>query len=117
MNEATGFAPFELMYGRVVKGPSQLLYQAWTGPAVEEEIKSMPQYVQEMKQTMEEMVKQAQDAVQASAQKNRTRKMVTAKARIFSAGQMVNVLIPDVHKKMLWQWKGPYSRRSSRSTI
>ena len=28
--EATGFAPFELMYGRIPKGPSQL-YEACTG--------------------------------------------------------------------------------------
>ena len=34
--ESTGFAPFELLYGRVPKGPSQWVYLAWTGTGVDQ---------------------------------------------------------------------------------
>ena len=39
-NESTGFSPFELMYGRHVRGPMQILKELWTGNIEQEEVKS-----------------------------------------------------------------------------
>ena len=38
-NESTGFPPFELIYGRNIRGPLQVLQQLWTGNNNEEEVK------------------------------------------------------------------------------
>ena len=36
---STGFSPFELLYGRTVRGPMQILKESWTGDC-EDEIKN-----------------------------------------------------------------------------
>jgi hypothetical protein len=105
---ATGFSPFQLMFGRQAKGPSQLLYQVWTGTPVDQEVKDMPRYVSDLESTMSEMVRQAQDAVQAAARVARKRQGKHAQSRVLRPGQQVLVLLPDEHGKMLMRWKGPF---------
>ena len=45
--EVTGFLPFELLYGRTVRGPVQILKELWTGETNGREIKTSCQYVLE----------------------------------------------------------------------
>ena len=44
-HEATGFAPFELLYGRTVRGPIQILKEFWTEEVDVPEVKTSNQYV------------------------------------------------------------------------
>ena len=41
--EATGFSPFELLYGRTVRGPVQILKKLWTGETDGTKVKTSPQ--------------------------------------------------------------------------
>ena len=50
--ESTGFAPFELLYGCTVKGPSQILHDVWTGKADSVEVQTTYQYVSDLKETL-----------------------------------------------------------------
>ena len=43
--ESTVSAPFQLLYGRTVRGPMQILRHLWTGSDTQEEIKTSYQYV------------------------------------------------------------------------
>ena len=46
--ESTGFSPFELLYGRAVRGPVAILKQLWTKEFEEPEVKNSYQYVFEL---------------------------------------------------------------------
>ncbi|XP_070207867.1 uncharacterized protein [Littorina saxatilis] len=106
--ETTGFAPFELLYGRIVKGPSQLLYETWTQTHPDSQQQIVSDYVSKLGSVLQNMVQKAQDAVQSSALLSRRRQKPKAKTRIFSANEKVLVLLPQSHKKMLLKWHGPY---------
>ena len=48
--EATGFSPFELLYGSTVRGPVQILKKLWTGETGGTEIKTSYHYVFELRE-------------------------------------------------------------------
>ena len=52
--ESTGFSPFELLYGRRVRGPLDILKESWTEEAQEET--PIAQYVIKMRNNLKEMV-------------------------------------------------------------
>ena len=43
--ESTGFSPFELLYGRTVRGPMSILRKLWTEEENEGEVRNTCQYV------------------------------------------------------------------------
>ena len=47
--ESTGFAPFEIMFGRPVRGPITLLQDLWTNSDGKENIKSSYEYVMDIR--------------------------------------------------------------------
>ena len=105
---STGFSPFQLLFGRVPKGPTQLLYESWTGSEVPAEQKEVSSYVAELGDSLKDMVHRAQDAVQGQSARSRKYNMRKAHIRNFKAGQKVLVLLPTDHNKMLLRWKGPF---------
>ena len=55
--ETTGFAPFELLYGRSVRGPMHILKKMWSATNADPEVLSSYQYVFDLRQRMEETCK------------------------------------------------------------
>ena len=53
LNESTGFSPFELMYGRHVRGPLQILQKLWTGDVNQEEVRTTYDYVINLRDKLE----------------------------------------------------------------
>ena len=106
--ESLGFSPFELLYGRSVRGPMEILKELWTGEARSEEVKLSYQYVVDLRNKIEETCKLAQEEL-ARAQK-RYKKYYDKRARVrrFRAGDWVLILLPTDSNKLLMQWKGPY---------
>ena len=62
--ESTGFSPFELLYGRAVRGPMTILKELWTKEVEEPEIKNSYQYVFELREKLEEILKLAHTQLQ-----------------------------------------------------
>ena len=55
--EFTGFSPFELLYGRAVRGPMTILKQLWMKEVEEREVKNSYQYVFELQEKLEDTLK------------------------------------------------------------
>ena len=70
--EATGFSPFELLYGRTVRGPVQILKELWTGETDGTEVKTSYQYVLELRERLDNTMKIAQEELLKSRKKNKT---------------------------------------------
>ena len=106
--ESLGFSPFELLYGRTVRGPLSILKELWAGEETEGEIKSTYQYVIDLRERLEETCKMAQE--QLSKAKLRQKKYYNKRSRVrkFKEGEKVLVLLPENHNKLLLRWKGPF---------
>ena len=106
--ESTGFAPFELMYGRVVRGPLMIVKELWTNTRTQPETKSTYQYVLDLKERMNDTCEIAQRELQKSHEKYRRNYNRKARQRSFKVGDDVLVLLPTDQNKLLMHWKGPF---------
>lgn len=106
--DSTGFAPFELLYGRVVRGPLMILQELWTKDIQHPETKTTYQYVLDLKERMEKTCEIAQQELHKSHEKYRKNYNRKAKKRSFKVGDEVLVLLPTDHNKLLMHWKGPF---------
>ena len=106
--ESTGFSPFELLYGRAVRGPMAILEQLWTKEVDEPEVKNSYQYVFELREKLEDTLKLACSELEKAQQKGKHYYDRKSKVRKFQSGEKVLILLPTDHNKLLMQWKGPF---------
>ena len=106
--ESTGFSPFELLYGRAVRGPMFILKELWTKELEEPEVKNSYQYVFELREKLEDTLKLAHTELQRAQVKGKHYYDRKTKVRKFVPGDKVLVLLPTDHNKLLMQWKGPF---------
>ena len=105
---SSGFSPFELLYGRPVRGPLDLLKEAWEGPKAPH-TNSILSHVLQMREKMEEMT----ELVRSNLEKVQHRQKVwydkKARQRTLQPGQKVLLLLPTSENKLLAQWQGPFT--------
>lgn len=103
---ATGFSPFELLYGCQVRGPLDVLHETW------EEQTSTPESVVSFVQNVQERLTFARKAAQQNEMKAKKEMKIwydrTARERSFAVGDMVLVLLPSESNKLRAKWQGPY---------
>ena len=104
--ESTGFSPFELLYGRAVRGPMTILKELWTKEVEEPEVKNSYQYVFELREKLEETLKLAHSQLQKAQDKGKHYYHRKTRVRKFQPGEKALVLLPTDHNKLLMQWKG-----------
>jgi len=103
--ESLGYAPFELIYGRTVRGPMSIFCELLTNESVELEVKTTYEYVVDLKQRLQDTCDLAQQELLKSHKKQQKYYNRKAKARIFQKGQKVLVFRPTDLNKLLLQWK------------
>ncbi|KAK7094801.1 hypothetical protein V1264_006302 [Littorina saxatilis] len=106
--ESTGFSPFELMYGRTVRGPMQILKELWTKDVDTPEVKNSYQYVFELREKLEETLEIVRENLKKSQDSGKHYYDRKAVNRKFTPGNKVLILLPTDHNKLLMQWEGPY---------
>ena len=104
--ESTGFSPFELLFGRAVRGPLDILKESWEGKGDYSE--DVITYVIEMRSRLEEMSVLAQENLKKSQVKQKTWYDRRARDRVFKEGDKVLVLLPSSTHKLSAEWQGPY---------
>ena len=106
--ESLGFSPFELLYGRNVRGPMQILRELWSVEETDEHARLMYQYVIDLRERLEKTCKLAQDNVRKLDIRQNAFYDKRARSRKFDVGDKVLLLLPSESNKVLLQWNGPY---------
>ena len=107
--ESTGFSPFELLYGRTVRGPMHILKELWTKEIETPEVKNSYQYVVDLREKLENTLQIARKSLEKAQTSGKHYYDKSAVVRKFQPGNKVLVLLPTDHNKLLMQWKGPYN--------
>lgn len=104
---STGFSPFELLYGRQVRGPLTLLREMWDGTLPEEDSPNAVSYVLQMRDRLTELRDLAVDKLEESQTEQKTWFDKKARTREFKPGDKVLVLLPTKKSRLLCSWTGP----------
>ena len=87
--ELTGFSPFQLLYGRSVRGPGTILKELWTKEVNIPEIKSSYEYVAELRERLEDSLKLAQEELEKCQKRYKRYYGRKAKPRRLEVGNRV----------------------------
>lgn len=104
---STGFSPFEMLYGRTVRGPMQILKDLWTESETPE-TRNTYEYVLDLRNRLEETCELARENLLEAQGKYKHHYDKGARERKFEVGHKVLVLLPTDHNKLLLKWKGPF---------
>ena len=94
--ESLGFAPFELLYGRTVRGPMAILKEIWTKQKTEPDVKLTYQYVLELQERLQETCEVAREELGKAQKKQKRHYDVKSRDRTFSPGDKVLLLLPVI---------------------
>ncbi|XP_072030629.1 uncharacterized protein [Amphiura filiformis] len=103
---STGFSPFELLYPYPVRGPLEIVKQAWTNQDPDE--MGIVKYVADMRSRLADMMLSVHSNMNDAQVKQKTWYDQKARLRTFESGQQVLVLLPSEASKVAAEWQGPY---------
>ena len=101
-----GFSPFELVYGRDVRGPLDVLQEDWIKNAdVETDVLH---YVMDVRERMEAAREIVEENARTAQQQQKTYYDKKTRETNLQEGDKVLLLFPTSTKKFIAQWQGPY---------
>ena len=103
-----GFSPFELLYGRTVRGPMSILREVWTKEDIDEEVQDTYEYVLNLRKRLEETCDLASKGLGQAKEKQKYYFDRKARLRKLETGDEVLILLPTDNNKLLMKWKGPF---------
>ena len=106
-SQVTGFAPFELLYGRQVRGPLSVIKSNWVDRDHEET--DVVTHLLQMRKRIDSFMQQANSTLADNQEKMKAHYDKGAVQRIFEPGDQVLVFLPDSAAKLDSKWQGPYS--------
>ena len=107
-HESLKFPPFDLLYGRTVRGSMSILRELWTDKVDDDETKTTYHYVMELRERLEETCRLAHEELRTAKITQRDYYNKKANPKILKVGDKVLILLPTDNNKLLLQWKGPY---------
>ena len=106
-HETTGYSPFELLYGRQVRGPLQLMKENWEDDQTIEE-ESLVSHIIKTRDRLEKLHELASFKEMEAKRKQKKYFDGKSKVRDLEPGQRVLVLLSTSNSNLLAEWKGPY---------
>ena len=94
---STGFSPFELLYGREVRGPLDVLRESWV--ARERNTESVVSHVLAIRERMEQMSSLVKESLEKAQQSQKAWYDQTARDRTLNKGDMVLVLFSGGYRE------------------
>ena len=116
-NDRTGFSPFELLYGRQCRGPLAVLRDLWDCSDLNEEQRSLYNYVIQLQDQLEECAQIAAQNSAMSVSRYKTYFDIKSQNRQLREGDEVLLLLPKKSNKLLVEWQGPYPVVEKRSRL
>ena len=106
--DSTGFSPFELLYGRHIRGPLSVIRETWEESKVVAQNESVLSYILKTRESLRKMSEIAQKLESISKKRQKWYYDRNACKRTLKAGQKVSILLPTSSNKLLAEWKGPF---------
>lgn len=109
VNEATGFCPFDLVYGHQVRGPLRMVKEQLLQSSLQTEAPiGVLQYVASFKDRLHTACDLARSNLQTAKGKMKTQYDRVAVKRTFNTGEQVLVLLPMGEDKLGVKFYGPH---------
>ena len=106
-NRDTGLSPFQLVYGRQVRSPLDVLYEGWVDVEYEEfDVERWSDWLGQRMKIWSEVAREKGLEASAARKQHFDAKAVT---RVLKPGDKVLCRIPGMIKKLRESWKGPYT--------
>ncbi len=105
--ESTKFSPFELLYGRHVRGPLDVLKEVWSGE--ESEGTTVVTHLVQTRERLNEMVQLMHENLQGAQQRQKRAYDKRVTVQPLAEGDEVLVLLPTRQNKLQLQWEGPFT--------
>ena len=99
--ESLGFSPFELLYGRTLRGPMSILREIWTSEEQHQEDQTTYQYVMELRERLEETCELAHQELCRAKEKEKKWYDKGARKRRLQVGDKVLLWWMDRHSYTL----------------
>ena len=107
--ESLGFSPFEMLFGREVRGPLRVLRETWCSVNPSVKLQTVSQYVQKLKETLAKVHDIARSNLKSSQATMKSYYDKKSKVRSFSVGENVLVYLPIQGSPLSAKYSGPYS--------
>ena len=106
-NRDTGLSPFQLVYGRQVRSPLDVLYEGWVDVELGEfDVELWSGWLGERMKVWSEVAREKGLEASAARKQHFDKKAVV---RVLKPGDKVLCRIPGMIKKLRESWKGPYT--------
>ena len=105
---STGFSPFELLYGRQVRGPLALVKDSWAQPG-NELLTSTAEFVISLRDRLEWLSGEAADNLRSAQAKQKAYYDRQSRQRSFLKGDQALLLLPSSPRKLEAAWQGPFT--------
>ncbi|XP_064103272.1 uncharacterized protein LOC135213224 [Macrobrachium nipponense] len=107
-SDTTGFSPFEILYGRQVRGPLTILKELWTNSEMSAKETDLYSFVLELREKLSDVSDLAVQNMNISFSKYKSYFDLKSSKRRFKAEDEVLLLIPEKQGKLQFSWRGPY---------
>ena len=106
---ATGYSPFELIFGHRVRGPLTVIKECMTAAdGGQPEARQLSDYVLQLRERLQETCALARQKLQTAHDKSKTYFDKKTRARTFSPNDQVLIFLPNPKNKLVMTWQGPY---------
>lgn len=112
-----GFSPFELIYGRHVRGPLSVLRELWTNENIEDEVRTTYTYLVDLRNRLEHTCNLAHEELGKAREKQKLYYDRKTRHRRLRPGDKVLILLPTDTNKLLMQWKGPFKVAEAKNDV
>ncbi|XP_059177648.1 uncharacterized protein K02A2.6-like [Physella acuta] len=118
-NESTRFSPYEIVFGRKMRGPMSILKHLFTDEGTNQDTRTVYEYLVDLRHRLKTTMELAHANDMVFKRKTKLKYDKTATPKHISVGDYVLVLRPKRINKLSLFWDGPYqvTKRSTKFNV